>query len=71
MMEKFLNQLVDILETEKDITMETKLHEIEEWDSLSIVSFAAMVDVQYNRKVTISQIRQAKTVYNLAQLVFE
>lgn len=70
-MEKFLNQLVDILETEKDITMETKLHEIEEWDSLSIVSFAAMVDVQYNRKVTISQIRQAKTVYNLAQLVFE
>ncbi|SEO70612.1 phosphopantetheine-binding protein [Propionispora vibrioides] len=70
-MEKFLNHLVGILDTEMDIKMETQLNEIEEWDSLSIVSFAAMVDIQYNKKVTVSQIKQAKTVYNLAQLVFE
>ena len=42
----FLTKLQeDVLDTDADITMDMKLDDIVEWDSLSSVSFIAMVNV--------------------------
>ena len=37
--EKFLETLEDIMETEEKLKLETKLEDVPEWDSVSMVSF--------------------------------
>ena len=39
----------EVLDTEMDLTMDTSLSDIEEWDSLSVVSFLAVVKKLNNK----------------------
>lgn len=67
---KFLEDLVELMDTEEEINMDTELASIEEWDSLSHVSFMSYV-VRYanNSKITPMDIRNAKTVRDLYAFV--
>lgn len=67
--EKFLEKLQEILDVEESPLMETALKEIEEWDSLSIVSFSAMADVECSKKLEAGKIRSAKTIQDLYDLL--
>lgn len=67
--EKFLEKLQEILDIEESPSMETVLKEMEEWDSLSIVSFSAMADVECNKKIEANKIRSAKTIQDLYELL--
>lgn len=68
-MDNFLELLVDLLDTEAEIGMDTLLEDIEQWDSLSIVSFAAMADIEYGKKIIATDLKKAKTVHDLYALV--
>lgn len=68
-MEKFIEKMVELLDTDHEITMDTYLKDIEEWDSLSVVSFAVMADIEYEKKLTALQVREAKKVSDLYVLV--
>lgn len=68
-MEKFLKSLLEILDSEAEITLDTYLADIEEWDSLSVVSFAAMADIKYGKKLTATNIKKAQTVKDLFALI--
>lgn len=58
--------LEDIMELDENtLTENTDLMDIEEWDSLSVLSFMAILDEQFKRNVTGKQIRQCKTVSDL------
>ena len=66
---EFLAQLADILETEENVTMETVLGDIEEWDSLSYVSFISMTNAALGKKVTVKELKAANTVAELFALI--
>lgn len=68
-MEQFIEKMVDVLDTEEDITEVTVLSDLEEWDSLSVVSFMAMANAVYNKKVLPSDVKAAKTIKDLYELV--
>lgn len=68
-MEKFLGHLREILDSENSFAMDTYLSDIEEWDSLSVISFAAMTDIQYGKKLKVTDIRKAEIVQDLFDLV--
>lgn len=68
-MEKFLENLAEILETETILTPDTKLDELIEWDSLGLVSFAAMVDAEYGKALVFDDLKSAETVHDLYLLV--
>lgn len=69
-METFLNNLADLLDLESaEITMESYLTDLEAWDSLSIVSFAAMADIKYNKQLKATEVKAAQTVADLYALV--
>lgn len=69
-MEIFFKNFADILDiTEDQFSMDTFLTDLEEWDSLSVVSFAAMADIKYGKKLNASEIRKAQTVQDLFSLV--
>ena len=69
MMKQFLEKMMDILDCEQEITMETVLADLEEWDSLSLVSFMAMANAAYGKKVILADVKMAKTVEDLYELV--
>ena len=65
----------DVLDTEKDLTMDTSLSDIEEWDSLSVVSFLALVKKLNNKTgknhtdVNVKMVQGARTIQDLFNLL--
>lgn len=67
---EFLALLKDeVLDTDCDISMDCLLEDIDEWDSLSIVSFIAMASAECGKKITRQSIMDAKQVKDLYLLV--
>ena len=68
-MEQFIEKMVDMLDSEEEITMETVLDELDEWDSLSFVSFLAMANAAYGKKLNASEVKSAETIADLYELI--
>lgn len=68
-MEQFIEKMVDILDSEEEINMDTVLNDLEEWDSLSLVSFMAMANAAYGKKVVLADVKAAETIKDLYELV--
>ncbi len=68
-MEKFLENIADIIDSEKEILPETRLEDIEEWDSLSIVSFLAMANVEYGKNLRKVDFAGAETIRDLYDIL--
>jgi acyl carrier protein len=67
--EEFMVKMIDLLDTEIEISSKTLLADIEEWDSLSFVSFLAMGNASYNKKISPEDVKTAKTIEDLYLLV--
>ncbi len=70
--EDFINELKDTLEIEdedQEITLETNLKELEEYDSLSVLSIIAMLDKNFSKQVLASDLVKVITVGNLIELI--
>lgn len=68
-MEEFIEKMIDLLDTEIEISSETLLSDIEEWDSLSFVAFLAMGNASYNKKISPDNVKAARTIGDLYLLV--
>ena len=69
--DEFLTTLKDMMDTETDLTLETKLSEVEEWDSLSLVTFLSYCNAKLNRPVEPEELKSAQTVNDLYKLLEE
>lgn len=67
--ELFLEKMADILDAEDDVTMDDVLADIEEWDSLSVVSYVAMANTSCGKKVNVKDVREAVTIQDLYNLL--
>lgn len=67
----FLDQLMDIMDLNGGLTMERELSTIEEWDSLSCMAFLSLCASHAQRKVYLKDVKNAKTVNDLYQLIQE
>ena len=70
--EDFINELKDVLEIEDEdpeITLETNIKELGEYDSLSVLSIIAMLDKNFNKQVLSSDLVKVITVGNLIELI--
>lgn len=67
--EDFLESFKDVLQTEEEINFDTMLGNIEEWDSLSMISTVAFLDKDFSVKVSIDDIKNFKTVEDIAKKV--
>ncbi len=64
----FIKKMVDLMDTEDEIAMDSQLEDIEEWDSLSYVAFLAMCATASDRKIAPADVKQAKTIRDLYTL---
>jgi acyl carrier protein len=69
MEKEFLVKMQDLLDCEQSINMDTILSSLEEWDSLSFVSFLALANAKYGKKLLPKQVKEAKTIKDLYFLV--
>lgn len=68
--QEFLKKMQeDILDTDEEITMDTVLEDIEEWDSLAFVSFIAMAKVMNRNDIDRKAVRGAEKVGELYELI--
>ena len=67
--DEFIKQLTDIMDTETELTLETDLSEVEEWDSLSLVSFLSFCNARLRRPILPDEIKSAKNVNDLFSIV--
>ena len=67
--EYFLDKLANVIDAESGLNLTTILANIEEWDSLSVVSFIAMANMEAGKKLQATEIQDAKTVADLYELV--
>lgn len=67
-MEKFEEQLLDILEVDK-INDEDILEEFEAWDSLAIISIIAIANSSFNKTITVAEVKNAKNIKGLKELL--
>ena len=65
---EFMTKIKAILDNE-DVTMDSVLEDVEEWDSLSIVSFVAMANASCGKRVAPAVIRDCKTIRDLYTLL--
>ena len=67
---EFIDKMIDLMDTEEEINMDSNLADIEEWDSLSYISFLAFCRTTTEKKVSPAEVKGAKTIrdlYNLAK----
>ena len=69
--EEFLNDMTEILDQENTVSMDAGLTDIEEWDSLGYLMFQSKMLERGSRKINSSEVKQAKTIANLYELVRE
>lgn len=68
-MNNFLTKLEELLDTEKKLNGDVMLTDLEEWDSLSFVSFIAFANTAYGKHISPEALRNAQTVNDLFALV--
>lgn len=67
--EEFLVQMQDVLQTEAELTMETALSELDEWDSLAMMATMAFLDKHFGVKVGIRDFKAMSTMGDIAAKV--
>lgn len=67
--QEFIKKMVDIMDTEDEITMDSVLADVEEWDSLSYVGFLSLCTKFAKTKVNAPEVREAKTIRDLYGLL--
>jgi len=68
----FVNELketLEIEEEEQEITLETNLKDLEEYDSLSVLSIIAMIDKNFGKQLSAQQFADINTVRNLIEKI--
>lgn len=66
---EFLLTFQDLLQREEPVAAEDALADIEEWDSLAIMSTIAWFDRQLGIKLTFKDFKELKTVADIAALI--
>ena len=68
--EKKIELLEDMLELDSGtLTPETVLDSLEEWDSIALISFIAIVDDEFDKVIKGSVLKEQKTVADLMALM--
>ena len=70
--EDFINELIDALEIEdedQEITLETYLKDLGEYDSLSVLSIIAMIDKNFGKQIPSLDFIKITTVKSLMELI--
>lgn len=65
--EEFLTEMQDVLQTEEDLSMDTVLNDLDEWDSLSVMATMAFLEKSFGVKTTMKDYKEMETIGDIAR----
>ena len=65
--EEFLTEMQDVLQTDEELTFETVLDDLEEWDSLSVMATMAFLEKSFGVKTTMKDYKEVETIGDIAK----
>lgn len=63
----FLKEFQDVLQTEEELSMDTVLDDLDEWDSLSVMATMAFLESSFNVKTSMADYKNMVTVADVAK----
>lgn len=64
--DEFLKEMVEVLQTEDELSLDTVLADLDEWDSLSVMATMAFLDKSFGVKTTMKDYKEMKTIGDIA-----
>jgi len=64
-----MEKMKTIEDEDQEITLETNLKDLEEYDSLSVLSIIAMIDKNFGKQISSSDFSKITTVSSLMELI--
>ena len=64
---EFLEKMQDVLQMEDELTMDTVLEDLDEWDSLAMMATTAFLDKNFNLKLTFNDFKNFKTIEKITK----
>lgn len=65
--DEFIEKFKDILQTEEDITLNTKLSDLKQWDSLALLTTSAFFNNEFDIILNYEEAKNFKTVNDIAK----
>ena len=65
--EDFLEKMVDVLQTEEEISFDTVLEDLEDWDSLSKMAVIAFLNKEMGKNVLLAELKELVTISDIAK----
>ena len=66
---QFLELMKETLDLETELTLDVKLRELDEWDSLAYLSTIAMIDDEYDVVINASDFKELETLGDIARAI--
>jgi acyl carrier protein len=66
---ELLEEIKEVLQRDEEISLDMKLEDIEEWDSLALISIISLYDQLFEILITFEKLKKCETVDDLAELV--
>ena len=66
--DEFLKEMTEVLQTEGEISFDTVLADMPEWDSLSVMATMAFLGQNFNVKTSLQDYKKLHTLGDIAQL---
>ena len=65
--QEFLTEMQDVLQTEEELSLDTILNDLDEWDSLSVMATMAFLEKSFDVKTTMKDYKEIKTIGDIAK----
>ncbi|MBD1152579.1 acyl carrier protein [Pelagibacterales bacterium SAG-MED22] len=66
---ELLEEIKLTLQREEEISLDTELEKMDEWDSLAYISIISLYDRLFDFIITIDKLKESKTIDDLIKLV--
>ncbi|CAH8182111.1 conserved hypothetical protein [Vibrio aestuarianus] len=66
--QQFCEEVADILQLDDELNLETRLVDMEEWDSMAHLGVISMFDMEFSKLITNSDLKALETVQQLYDL---
>ena len=63
---EFIVEMQDVLQTDEQLTAETVLADLAEWDSLAVMATMAFLDRNFGVKLSIADIKELNAIGDIA-----
>lgn len=68
---ELLEEIQEALQRDDELSLDMKLDELDEWDSLAIISLIALYDDLFSIIITNDKLEKCDTINNLVNLVID